>query len=356
MSAASATIGLKLTGAEAAETWRRAGDDLPRDRAFEAIGPEAGFNADYMERRVGEIVVADVRAAPLMLRERAEANGPVTLLQAVVDGQPVFRSADGESVTLKPGQLMVRRCMPGAVVWSDRPARVVTAFVAQHLLAPRYVTASALNDYTLLVDNALPPRLLYSFVVGLADAEDGLAGARGGAIDALGGLLAMVLAQMPQAPEPMSELAARRAADVLNYLRRNFANPSLTPTMMAEELGLSVRYAHKLMAMSGRSFRQELIAQRLAAARAAFAGNRKPRQTIADIAISVGFNDLSQFNRHFRAAFGLTPRAARKLDEAGGYDPDGAGRNGWEPPAIAPDGHAGAAGQRPSMPARARSG
>lgn len=356
MSATSATIGLKLTGAEAAETWRRAGDDLPRDRAFEAIGPEAGFNADYMERRVGEIVVADVRAAPLMLRERAEANGPVTLLQAVVDGQPVFRSAEGESVTLKPGQLIVRRCMPGAVVWSDRPARVVTVFVAQHLLAPRYVTAAALNDYTLLVDNALPPRLLYSFVVGLADAEDSLVGARGGAIDALGGLLSMVLAQMPQAPEPVSELAARRAADVLDYLRRNFANPSLTPAMMAEDLGLSVRYAHKLMGLTGRSFRQELIAQRLAAARAAFASNRKPRQTIADIAISVGFNDLSQFNRHFRAAFGLTPRAARKLDEAGGYDPDGQERGAWELAVIPPGRRTEAASPPPSLPGQARSG
>ena len=180
VSATSATIGLQLDGAEAAENWRRAGDDLPRDRAFEAIGPEAGFSANYMERRVGEIVVADVRGAPLMLRERPETSGPITLLQAVVEGQPVFRSAEGESVTLKPGQLIVRRCLPGAVVWSDRPARVVTAFVAQHLLAPRFATAAALNDYTLLVDNALPPRLLYSFVVGLADAEDGLASARGG--------------------------------------------------------------------------------------------------------------------------------------------------------------------------------
>ena len=329
VSATSATIGLQLDGAEAAENWRRAGDDLPRDRAFEAIGPEAGFSANYMERRVGEIVVADVRGALLMLRERPETSGPITLLQAVVEGQPVFRSAEGESVTLKPGQLIVRRCLPGTVVWSDRPARVVTAFVAQHLLAPRFATAAALNDYTLLVDNALPPRLLYSFVVGLADAEDGLASARGGAIDALGGLLSMVLAQMPQAPEPMSELAARRAADMLTYLRRNFANPSLTPTMMAEDLGLSVRYAHKLMGLTGGSFRQELIAQRLAAARTAFASNRKPRQTIADIAISVGFNDLSQFNRHFRTAFGLTPRAARKLDETRGYDPEGLGQTAW---------------------------
>ena len=95
--------------------------------------------------------------------------------------------------------------------------------------------------------------------------------------------------------------------------------------MMADDLYVSVRDAHKLMQMTGRSFRKELVRIRLEAARQAFAANHRPRQTIADIAISVGFNDISQFNRHFRAAFGMTPRAARKLDEASGYAGDGDG-------------------------------
>jgi AraC-like DNA-binding protein len=120
----------------------------------------------------------------------------------------------------------------------------------------------------------------------------------------------------------LSELAATRAADLLRYLRRNFANPNLTPSMMADELHISVRYAHKLMQLTGRSFREELVRLRLEAARLAFAARRRPRQTIADIAISVGFNDLSQFNRHFRVAFAITPRAARKLDEVLGW-PEG---------------------------------
>ena len=73
------------------------------------------------------------------------------------------------------------------------------------------------------------------------------------------------------------------------------------------------------MRSTGRSFREALTELRLEAARQAFAANGAPRQTIADIAISVGFNDLSQFNRHFRNAYGMTPRAARRLDEVDGY-------------------------------------
>jgi len=113
----------------------------------------------------------------------------------------------------------------------------------------------------------------------------------------------------------LSALAAARADEIIRYLGRNFANAALTPASMAEDLGISVRYAHKLLEQTGRSFRQELIALRLQAARRAFADVGGPRQTIADIAISVGFNDLSQFNRHFRLAYAMTPRAARQADE-----------------------------------------
>jgi AraC-like DNA-binding protein len=328
VSANGASIRLRLRGAQAADGWRRAAGELPRERAFEAIGPEAGFTADYVERPVGEILVADVRCGPLRLRDLTDAAGPTTVLQAVVEGHPVYQGAQGQTISLKPGRLVIRRRQPEAELRCDRFVRVVTVFVAQHLLAPRFTTAASLGGFTMLSDNALAQRLLYSFVVGLADADAAPAGARLAAVDALGGLLSMVLAQLPQPPEPVSELATRRAGDVLSYLRRNFANPLLTPSMMADDLGISARYAHKLMGMTGRSFRQELIALRLAAARGAFAANLKPRQTIADIAISVGFNDLSQFNRHFRTAFGMTPRTARKLDEANGYV-DGGGE-AWE--------------------------
>jgi AraC-like DNA-binding protein len=310
---------LRLRGVGAADAWRRAQEDRPAPCAFEAIGPEGGFTARYVERRVGEITVADVSGQPLLLRERPDDGGPVILLQAVAEGRLVHRGPEGQSMEVEAGRVLVRRRQPGAVLWSDRPARVVTAFVGQHLLAPRFATAAQLSRPTLIGGDGRSARLLFDLLLGLAEA---VPAARAGAIEALGGLLAMELALRPEPPEPVSELAARRAVDALNYLKRNFANPALTPTVMADDLGLSVRYVHKLMGLVGRSFRQELIAQRLHAARTAFAANRRPRETIADIAISVGFNDLSQFNRHFRAAFGMTPRAARKLDEARGYRPE----------------------------------
>jgi AraC-like DNA-binding protein len=162
---------------------------------------------------------------------------------------------------------------------------------------------------------SLAGRLIYDFLVGLSAAGEVRPGRVAPILDAAAALVGLCLAERPPAPVSLSALAAARADEIIRYLERNYANAVLTPASMAEELGISVRYAHKLLEQTGRSFRQELVALRLRAARRAFAANGHPRQTIADIAISVGFNDLSQFNRHFRQAYAMTPRAARQADE-----------------------------------------
>jgi AraC-like DNA-binding protein len=325
MQSSRASIVLEFGGLYAAEAWRRAFDDDLAAPLFATIGPEIGFSGRYATSRVGEGVVADVRAQPLQLRDqRPTANeAPIILLQVVVEGRPAYQNASGEMQTLRPGQVIIRRRDSAAQIRSERVARITTVSIPQHLLVPRYVTLDALAACGAPVDDALPSRLLYALIAGLGDDDDG-ACRQAGLVETLGGLVAMVLASTPQPPVALSDLAATRAADIINYLKRNFANPQLDPQTLADDLSISVRYAHKLMRLTGRSFREALIGLRLDAARLAFAANRLPRQTIGDIAISVGFNDLSQFNRHFRNAFGMTPRAARRLDERYGYEAGGA--------------------------------
>ena len=337
MRSGEARAALEFGGPDAAAAWRRAVEDDSADPLFATLGPEDGFSGRYVEGRVGEATVADVRAQPLQLRDHAPPNGtPVVLLQAVVEGRPAYLGADGELRALRAGQVVVRALDAGGMIRSDRFVRVTTLAVPRHLLVPRHAAGEALALGGVLEDS-LPSRLLHGLIAGLGEDEDGLQPRPAGFIEVVGALLALVLAQRPRPAVALSDLAASRAAEILGYLQRNFSNPQLDPQAMADDLSISVRYTHKLMRLTGRSFREALIGLRLDAARLAFAANSRPRQTIADIAISVGFNDLSQFNRHFRAAFGMTPRAARRQDEAHGYE---AGNMGATPQALAPLGSA----------------
>ena len=189
---------------QTADVWRGAvardggGDAGERPAAFdgEAGYPfETGVPADgdagaHGRSVVGEALVVDVRGTPFELREKAafaQSGWPHVMLHAVVEGRPVDLNGRGEQATLKPGHLVIRRSNERAVIRSDRFARVITVVVAQHLLVPRYASADALEDYFVEADNTLPQRLLYSFIVGLVDAEGAAGLKQMTIIDALGG-------------------------------------------------------------------------------------------------------------------------------------------------------------------------
>ena len=283
MGSSGASATLELDGPGAAETWRRAFDDDPAGQLFAGIGPETGFSGRYAADCVGEGLVIDVRAHPLHLRDQQPAANapPLIMLQAVVEGRPAYQSGFGEIQILRAGQVVIRRHDPAVQVRSERFAHVTTVAIPQHLLVPRYIDVEQLSACGDPLEDALPSRLLYELIAGLGKASGAQQPA--GFIDVLGGLVALVMAR-PQAPVALSDLAASRAAGILDYLQRNFSNPQLDPQTLADDLSISVRYAHKLMRLTGRSFREALIGLRLDAARLAFAGNRRPRQTIAEIA------------------------------------------------------------------------
>jgi transcriptional regulator GlxA family with amidase domain len=82
---------------------------------------------------------------------------------------------------------------------------------------------------------------------------------------------------------------------------------------------MSVRYLHRLLEPTGRSFAGHLLAQRLDHAAAMLRDPACAPLTIGAIAARAGFADISHFNRSFRRAFGDTPfgvrvRAARARD------------------------------------------
>ena len=239
----------------------------------------------------------------------------MVLIQTVVEGALDFAAGGEGHAALRPGHVVIRAAAVDAFLSARSAARLVTLAIPGFLLIPRFVAAGAIPAGGAIFHASQGGRLLHDLLLGLASGPPIQPGRVAPILDAAAALVGLCLAERPPTPVSLSALAAARADEIIRYLERNFANAALNPASMAEELGISVRYAHKLLEQTGRSFRQELVALRLEAARRAFRANAHPRRTIADIAISVGFNDLSQFNRHFRQAYAITPRAARQADE-----------------------------------------
>jgi AraC-like DNA-binding protein len=106
-------------------------------------------------------------------------------------------------------------------------------------------------------------------------------------------------------------LRAARLRELVAIIEARFAEPSLSTRAIADCLGLSRRYLNNLLLESGKTFSERVLELRLQKARAMLSDMRYDKTKVSDIALACGFNEVSYFNRRFRARFGISPTQVR---------------------------------------------
>ena len=106
-------------------------------------------------------------------------------------------------------------------------------------------------------------------------------------------------------------LRGARIASVIAQIHESFADQQFSTRVVAEKLGLSVRYVQDLLQGSGLSITDRIMELRLEKARAMLMDDRNCRLKISEVAANCGFNELSYFHRSFRRRFGASPAKYR---------------------------------------------
>ena len=129
----------------------------------------------------------------------------------------------------------------------------------------------------------------------------------------LGDLIALALGARGEVGEVAAErgLRAARQRELIAIIEKRFAEPSLSITTIAAALNLSRRYASDLLLESGSTFSERVLQLRLQKARAMLSDVRYDDTRVSDIAFACGFNEVTYFNRRFRAQFGCSPTQYR---------------------------------------------
>lgn len=286
-------------------------------------------------RRLGELCVLEIggrqalRCGP---RPAARSRVGHVMLGALTVGEAVYRAFDGRLKLLRPGEvLLLESELPVDVRVGDE-GRLSGLVLPTHLMSPRFVARERLKGGALRAHAGGVAALLHQLVAGLSLPGRAAPGA-GALTDAVGGLVSAVLedcwAQERDEGQAMRKL---RMEQIGQHMRRNFADPDLSPGDTAEALGLSRRYVHKLYAQDGRSYREELVALRIEACLRAFVDEKQAAKTIADIAYAAGYTDISQFNRHFRKLKGDTPSNVRRALSQAAVSRRAVKRNGGATP------------------------
>ena len=110
--------------------------------------------------------------------------------------------------------------------------------------------------------------------------------------------------------QPRSRIAQRAIrAGRLSLARRLIANclaqPQLSPSYVANLIGISVRHLHVLFEEASLSFAQTVTALRIERSRRLLC--EAPAMTIAETALASGFDSIATYYRVFRANQGITP-------------------------------------------------
>jgi AraC-like DNA-binding protein len=275
-----------------------------------------GSGARGLETKtVGEVCLLRLAAADNSSANRAEgltAPKGLVLLLALAHGDGAFLGADERLRRLRRKEVLLTLGGAPLALRLEAGARLVGLAAPTHLLAPRFVSEPQLRAGALRCHGLGVAPLLFDLLLRLA-ARQAASPSAGALLDAVGGLLSATLEDCVAAePAARGRAADARREQIARHLRRHFADPYLTAADVAAAVGVSRRYLHRLYTDDGRSFRGELIGLRIEACVRAFSDESQVDKTIAEIAFSAGYADISQFNRHFRRLKGATPSELRR--------------------------------------------
>lgn len=95
-------------------------------------------------------------------------------------------------------------------------------------------------------------------------------------------------------------------------LESRLQEPNLTPSILAQELGVSESYLYALFRDEGTSPMRFVFSRRLERARNDLTLSQLPPGRISEIAFRWGFESIAHFSRHFRQHYGTTPSQFRR--------------------------------------------
>ena len=123
-------------------------------------------------------------------------------------------------------------------------------------------------------------------------------------------MLVFALSEMEeQKPNSLKEAQLDLAKQ---YMLVHISNSRVSPSLVANELNISVRYLHWLFKQTDETVIQFLTRKRIELAQLLLVSSSKSTFNVTEIAFMCGFNDSTHFSRRFKQQVGTSPSQFRK--------------------------------------------
>jgi AraC family transcriptional regulator, positive regulator of tynA and feaB len=136
--------------------------------------------------------------------------------------------------------------------------------------------------------------------------------------DAMPHMLAAAFESMATVETSPSQLRQQYKQQVRRFVRDHLADPTLCVEKIGAGVGISPSYLFELFSDESLTLMRWVRAERLARCRRELADPALRHRSIAQVAQSWGFGDMTHFSRSFRDIFGVSPRSYRQASLEGG--------------------------------------
>ncbi|MBL8573568.1 MAG: AraC family transcriptional regulator [Hyphomicrobiaceae bacterium] len=263
--------------------------------------------------QLGRLSITRLSLSPIeMIRSRELiADGDAGFSMSIIEDGQFLASQNGEEFLLRPGQAVIMSAsspsnlltQTGGVLWGLKfaPADLrLSGLDPQRFAGRRIETCTAL-------------KLLRSYAGTIAGTLRSAAPADVEMYDRhMCDLIGATLRDLDSRSldERGGVRIARRQA-LYSFIEKHACDPELTLARAARALDMSERSVQALLTEVETCFTDLVRARRLETAYSALIADGQRRLRILDVAYESGFQDISTFNRLFRARYGMTPRQAQ---------------------------------------------
>jgi AraC-like DNA-binding protein len=279
-----------------------------------------GFFGELRHRQIGLVGVTEVRAAAMIAR-RTKAK----IAAAPHDDAIVVLQDAGSCNAGRRMQTARLQFGDGAIVTADEPYffDFPDAFRQFVLKLPRRLVANDRSvtggrEHTLLLGGT-GARLLHKLAACALEEPLPLSAEQEASIERAFADLVHAAMHWPGNAEGGCT-PAPHYIDACRFIRRQLAEPALTPAAVAEHVKMSTRNLARLFARQGTTIDRTIWSERLMAARRDLSDPRLRDCSITEVALSWAFSDAAHFSRRFSGTFGISPAAYRAANLPGCSD------------------------------------
>lgn len=129
-------------------------------------------------------------------------------------------------------------------------------------------------------------------------------------------ILTLSLNQLNPSSFQLSGTQSSTLFHVKRYIQKHCDNSELTPEIISQAVGLSVRYINTLFNAEDTSLMRYVTQQRLYLVHRHLSSKSYLHRSITELAMQFGFNNMAHFSRVFKTKYGVSPRQFRESIKA----------------------------------------